>query len=443
MIRRLLVLTGIGICVAGWVAAGRSPQHRDTSAAIAPVVRPPYNPNAAQKAVAFHTGRVRRDPQGAIGWGMLAGAYLQRYRETGDLQDALRAEQAARKSLAIRTRYNEAALNQLALSLSAQHRFAEALAAVQRVLARDPENRQARLLASEIQVELGDYEAADRTQREGKPHREDIYEMALRARMMELSGQPLSALRLLCAAQAAANRNLDLPQENVAWFSLRVGDCLANQGRVEEAERAYREALRVFPRDYKAMTAMAKLAAGRGAWRDVLDWGKQAADIVPSPEVMGLLGDAYAARNKPKEAKRYYGLVETMGGLSRSQGVVYDRQRALFCADHDIHLDEALRLARRELKTRHDIYAYDTLAWVCFKKGRLQEADEAMRNALKRGAQDAKLFYHAGRIAYARGDRSRAKTYLARALACNPYFHPSAPQQARALLAKLDPVERS
>ena len=51
------------------------------------------------------------------------------------------------------------------------------------------------------------------------------------------------------------------------------------------------------------------------------------------------------------------------------------------------------------------------------------EALAAMTEALKLGTQDARLFFHAGMIYHQLGDIVRAKTYLARALATNPYFH--------------------
>ncbi len=210
---------------------------------------------------------------------------------------------------------------------------------------------------------------------------------------------------------------------------------MAGMGRAVEAEKAFREAIALFPRDYRAMTALARLDAAKGDWQGALTWGQKAAEIVPTPEVVALLGDAFAAQGNPRAAQAQYRLIEAMGTLARAQGVVYDRQRALFCADHDLHLDEALRLAQRELQDRQDIYAYDTLAWVLLKNGRPKEAEAAMERALSQGTQDALLFYHAGRIAEAQGHRARAEDFLIRALSINPYFHPLAPADARKRLA--------
>jgi hypothetical protein len=51
--------------------------------------------------VAFWLKRVQAEPTGAIALRELAGAYLARARETGDISYAVKAEQAARKSLQV------------------------------------------------------------------------------------------------------------------------------------------------------------------------------------------------------------------------------------------------------------------------------------------------------------------------------------------------------
>lgn len=423
--------------VMGWALFGHAkPNPMLRNARHSVEARAPYDPHAIQKSIAFYAMRAKRDPQSALDYTMLAGAYLQRCRETGDLQDATRAEQAARHSLHIRTRRNAAAYSVLASCLLTQHRFDEALASATTARALQPDNTQAGYLCAEILLERGDYAAAEALERSnGQP--EEAVGKALRARFLEINGQPENALTLLRQAQELADRNVDLPRENLAWFHMRVGDELANLGRADAAEQAYREAVEIFPHDYRVLAGLTRLAAGRGDWNATLDWGQKAAAIVPTPEVLALLGDAYTALGRKVEAERQYSLIETIAGLSRAQGSVYDRQRVLFCADHNRHLDEAITLARRELTTRHDIYAYDTLAWICCRTGRLDEAAKAMKQALSRNTQDARLFYHAGVLAYQRGERAQAKTCLTRCLAINPYFQPFAPAEARQLLAQL------
>ncbi len=105
-------------------------------------------------------------------------------------------------------------------------------------------------------------------------------------------------------------------------------------------------------------------------------------------------------------------------------GALYSRQLALFYADHDLKAEEAYANAKREYAVRHDIYGADAVAWTALKAGKLVEAQAAMKEALRLGTRDAKLFYHAGMITRAVGDRASARDYLQHALRLNPQFDP-------------------
>ncbi len=400
-------------------------------------LRPDYDPTLLPKTMAFHEKRLKETPNSAMELNFLAANYNQLCRETGDIADTFRAEQLARRSLKVRTNHNATAFYTLANSLFTQHRFLEALAIGKALAARSSDDLQAAYLMVENQTELGDYAEAEKTLQGTQPHLDDPFGMVLRARLLEMNGQAGAALTQLERARDAAAQNIDIPRENLAWFCMRVGDLQAVQGQVVPAEKSYQEALALFPNDQRTLTALTRLSAARGDWAATLSWGQKAANIVPTPEVVALLGDAYKAQGNLQEANAQYALLETMHHLDRAQGGVYDRQRALYLADHDLRLDEALALARKELKMRHDVYAYDTLAWVCCKKGLYEEAEQAIDKALAHNNQDPKLLYHAGMIAAERGEKPKAKQYLTQALSINAYFLPFAPSQARSVLTTL------
>ena len=405
-----------------------------SSSAASPIGHAPYDPNAVQKTIEFYARRVRENPRGAIEYSLLAAAYLQKCRETGDIDNAARAEQAARHSLAIRTRNNYAAVDNLALSLLTQHRFEEAARLVKKPTAVTPDDLQAVYLRAECLIELGEYDNAKKILVSSGAKDDNAFANTLRARLQILEGKPQSACYLLQRAQTQADNNSDMPASNTAWFHMRRGDCLAGMGRAEEAEQAYHGALTLFPGDYRTLTALCRQSAGQGHWQKAIEWGQKAAAIVPADDTLALLYDAYIAIGNKTEAQNQLRILETIAHLSRLQGVIYDRQRALFYADHNRNLPEALALARKEMRLRHDIYAYDTLAWTCFKNNKTGEARAAADKAMRYGTQDALLFYHAGMIALAQGETVRGKSLLEQALHINPYFHPTAPSQIKSLL---------
>ena len=60
-----------------------------------------------------------------------------------------------------------------------------------------------------------------------------------------------------------------------------------------------------------------------------------------------------------------------------------------------------------------------------------------MARALALGTRDAMLYFHAGMIDRALGDTASARARLETALAINPWWHPSQPAEARAVLDSL------
>ena len=397
-------------------------------------LRAPYDPQLVHKTLEFWAKSSQRDNLDAISRAQLAHWYLESYRETGDSADITRAEQAARASLAIRP--TDAALMQLARALLNQHRFAAALKEAKRAALVNPDGFR---LAADIEYEMGDYATAQKDLLKAPPQQEsDPSFYALLSRFSELRGDSKTQLDLLKRATQQADANIDDAVQSVSWFHERRGRALFMTGHLDEAEKSYRKALQVFPRDYRTMVAMARLEAARQNWKAAIEWGQKAAAIVPAPDTLALLGDAYQAQGEPNKAAAQFALVEKIGVLSRAQGNLYDRQRAIYYADHNMKAAQAVQLARGELKVRHDIYAYDTLAWTLFKAGKLDEAAQNMTKALKWNTRDASLWFHAGMIAAARGQKAEARRDLELALAINPQFHHSQPQLARATLAKLD-----
>ena len=414
----LAALAATGLTGRG-VSSGQEPPQASPTTQAVPVAteRTPYDPDQVRKTVAFWQAQSGRDAQGAIALRELAAAYLSLQRETGDIADAVRAEDAARRSLKVLSRGNSGAATRLARALLAQHRFPEALAIATLIASGDPQGSR---LVADIQLELGDYDAARKALEAVPAESEDMNYKALRARFEAIDGRPDQALRLMKEARALADERPDMPAEVVAWYGTMVGHMLIDSGQLDEGEKSCHEALKVFPRDYRAMTGLAEAATWRGDHQGAVDWGLKALAIsAQNPEALRLVGEGYAAMGKQQEADEQYRRLET---LAHSFPRIYDRHWVLFCADNDRHLDEALALARKDLELRHDIHGYDALAWACYKKGLLPEAGRMMEEALARGTQEAPLLQHAATIARALGDRGRADTLLARARVLNPYL---------------------
>jgi tetratricopeptide (TPR) repeat protein len=370
-------------------------------------------------SIAFYEGVAQRDSSGGMALGQLALFYMRRARATGDYQDVLRSESAARKSLENRGAHNTRARQALAASLLSEHRFGDALGIAQELSTRDPSNAAFRASLGEIQMELGHYEDAQATFASVAGNASDLSVAPRLARWAELRGHPDSAYRLLNAALLAVIDRRDVPVEQKAWFWLRMGDLQFRRGQIDEAASDYRRGLAAHADDYRLLSAMAKLEGARLDWQKAIEYGERSVAVSFDPATLGVLSDGYAALGDSAKANEYAHAMEV---AVSTQAAAYHRAWSLFLLDHGRRVGEVLAKAQEELHTRQDIYGFDVVAWALHASGRDLEAHEAMRHALALGTQDAMLFYHAAAIDRALGNREVAGKELARALSLNPYL---------------------
>src|SRR5687767_13465260 len=231
--------------------------------------------------IALYERRVVEDPASAADFQRLAALQLQRGRETGDLEHYRRAEAAARTSLGLRSDRNERALLVLASSLLAQHRFLEARDAARLLVERvgdAPIAPAARGLLAEVELELGNYAAADSLFTALQHRAEDLAIAPRLARWHEVHGRDPVADATLRGALTAALARHDLPPEQLAWFHLRVGDVALRRERWREARAVLHAGLAVSPEDARLLGALARLHAARGEWQRTLDYATRAGD---------------------------------------------------------------------------------------------------------------------------------------------------------------------
>lgn len=363
----------------------------------------------------------------------LAWSYIQKGRETGDVAYFTRAERLLEKTLA------QAGTNGEALGLRAwvalfKHEFKEAAVWGEKARAVRPKVSFHYGILSDAYLETGDYPKAIEAAQTMLDLNPDQGSFSRAAHLRSLHGDPEGAIELWQKAVHAGAP----AAENTAWCQVELGDEHFNIGRFKDAETAYQEALKTFPGYHRAAAGLARLRAGKGRAAEAITLYHQAIESIPYPHYIASLGDLYSKMGKPEEAKKQYALVEQIATLDQVNQVLYNRDLALFYADHDRNLGEALRLIEREAAVRKDIYTDDVLGWVYYKSQRYQEAERAAKRALRLGTKDPRLLYHAGMIARAVGKEKEAKRLLNQALALNPHFHPVYEQNARQTLVALE-----
>ena len=370
--------------------------------------------------IKFWQARFERDPRDFISLTFLGDAFIRKARETGDVTEYERADATLQKALKLHPNY-EVAQAYLSVVQYVKHDFLGALDLANQVYAAHPNAIQALATIGDAQLELGRYTEAETTyeQLNKKAPSAPVYTRL--ARLAWLHGQPTDALNLMQQAIADSDET-GLSGENSAWYHFQLGELYFNTGQLEKADAQYAVALKAFDNYYLALAGRGKVHAAQGDYNDAIKFYEEAVRIIPQPDMLAALGDLYTLTGDSVKAKQEYDTVEFIGKLQAINQVIYNRQLALFYANHNRNLEKSLIMAQKELENRKDIYAYDTDAWALYKNNRYSQAAEMMKHAMELGTRDAMLYYHAGMIYQSLGEDKQAEQMLSQALAINPHF---------------------
>jgi len=383
--------------------------------------------------------KVRQHPDDYVAYIKLAGYYLQRQRETGSIEYLTLAGRAARASLAILPpEQNYGGLAVLAQAEYALHNFAAARDHATRLTEVHATKSAGLQILSDALLELGEYESALRAlERLQHLAGQTVDTQTRLARSALLRGRPEDTAQYLSRAVVLALEQAPPQRETVAWCRWQLGETAFAIGDYATSERHYRDALTTFPDFFRAVASLGRVRAARGDLAGAIVQYERVVHLVPDPTFVAALGDLYALVGRGQVSEVQYELVEKIAQLGTVNGLLFNRQLALFYADHDRKAEEAYSLATQEYAIRRDIYGADIVAWTALKTGKIAEAQAAIKEALRLETRDARLFYHAGMIADAAGDRARAQEYLTRALTLSPEFDPVQATRARKALQQV------
>lgn len=376
--------------------------------------------------------RVREAPADHDAYVQLASAYLQKARETGGVAYYNRAEQVTARALELKPA-SAAALTTMGAVALARHEFPQALEWARRALEADPRNPHAYGVLGDAQVEMGQYEDAFQSYEVMVNLKPSLDSYARVSYARELTGDVEGAIEAMQMAIAAGPAQ----GESAAWAQVQLGELYFNTGHIDQAASHFQAALSAFPNYYLALSALAKARAAQGNLPDAIALYQRSTAILPQPSALAALADIFSRLGRSQEAQTLYDTISLIASLQSLNQQLYNRELVLFYADHDLKLPQALALAQQELAVRRDIFGYDALAWALYKNGRHAEAGQAMEQALSLGTQHASLFYHAGMVYYALGEREQARVYLERALGLNPHFSFLLADSARLTLKEL------
>ncbi len=386
------------------------------------------------RAIEVWSANIAAEPADFLSATNLAMLYHGRGQLTGSLDNHERALAAVRTALATAPTHAPARALEAAIRLTL-HDFAGALAAAEALYQDDPTQLGALATRADAELELGLIAEA----------RLDLAVLAAQAagpaidvrlaRLAFLSGNPTEAIRLArsardaARAEAAASGGID-----AGFYEFVAGEYARLAGDAAAARVGYEAALAIRPTDLGAMVGLARIDAYDGRLQSAVEGLQSAAAIAPQPETLALLGDLLRATDDISGADAAHDTVRFIERLDSLQGVVYDRQLLRFGLDHAGSATAIHEAARASLAARSDPAGHDLVAWALYRLGRFDEAALEITAARADGADDARLRFHDGAIAVARGDRGAGLALLESALALGPALDPIERAEAQRLI---------
>jgi tetratricopeptide (TPR) repeat protein len=401
-----------------------------SSPATGPTSRPATSPADERMAlvIRFLEQRVGRDADDITAQNRLAGEYLHRFRVAGDDRDLFRALAAAERSLAaVPAEVNAGGLAARARARFALHGFAAARDDGLRLVEQEPAKRYPLEILGDALLELGDYDAAADAYAKMAAFGDGDPDAASESRMARLAlvkGDLAGARKHFDSAVALAQVMLPPSPETLSWCLVQSGQLAFQTGDWATADRQYAAALEAHPDDWPAIDHVAELRAAEKRYPESIGLYERLIARVPRPELMQNLGDVCAAAGRADDAKRWRHAALEKYLQAASEGAAhYDHHLAGYYCDSEPNPAEAVRWAKKDMETRHSVYAWDGLAWALYQTGDMKAAAASMDKALALGTKDAHLLYHASLIYYRAGDAAKGKDCLRKAGEVNPKFN--------------------
>lgn len=385
----------------------------------------------AEIRIAAARRQIEADPERPEAHAALALALARRARETADPAYYDQASDAVAKALAHAPDNRDAERARIWVELG-RHEFAHALELAAAYNDKVPDDVLGYGFLVDANIELGNYDAAERAAQwmlDLRPG--NIPGLTRAAYLRELFGDVDGALDMM---RMALQRTQPAEAEDRAWIVTQIAHLHLSRGRVETADEALRQALDLFPDYHYALGILARVRTAQNRHDEAVALLERRYRNAPHAENLYVLAQALARAGRKVEARKAFLRFEQASSAEMNKADNSNHELVFYYADHARNPARALYVAKLEFARRQDVHTLDAYAWALYRNGRYADARMQMSHALEVGIKDAAMLYRAGAIFRRSGDRLGAIARLGESLDIDA--RSAVARQARELLAE-------
>jgi tetratricopeptide (TPR) repeat protein len=369
----------------------------------------PAKLSPAEQSMAAARRLIEKNPKNFEAYNALALALSRRARETSDINFYVQAEDALKKSFEISPENFDGERTAVWLLLG-RHEFPAALEKAKELNKKMPDDVMLYGFLTDANVELGNYDDAERAAQWMLNLRPGNLPGVTRAAYLrELFGDVNGALELMNMAYQSTPPS---EAEDRAWILSQIGYLQLSSGQTSDADKTLEQALEIFPGYHYALQNLAKVRIEQKRYAEAVSLLQQRYDSAKHAENLYDLAEALELAGRKDDAQKAFAEFEKKSLAESVRKDNSDRELIFYYADHAHQPVNSLKIAEQEFAWRHDVFTLDAYAWALHVNGRDSEAHKQIETALAVGIRDAKMLRRAGEIAWAVGDRAAAERYL-------------------------------
>lgn len=321
----------------------------------------------------------------------LSGLYSQLFEMTGNIRNLYQAEELLLDCNARVNGDHSGIHRSIAKNYISQHRFREALTHLEKAYAVGENKKATQKMLFDVNMELGNYEAAEKILDENKNFNDFDYLIRL-AKWNDYVGDLDNAIRLMEKAMKIAEKSGN--QGLKVWIYSNIADFYGHNGRIRDAYQYYLKTLKADNNNIYALKGIAWIAYSHE--HDI----EKASEIIDYIETQYTVPDLYLLKADMSEfsdnfTKKKLALNEYFYTLDKNYyGDMYNKYNVLLYAETPGKELKALKIAKREIDNRPTPESYDLLAWTYYNMGEFKKAYEIATEYTINKTHEPLVLYH-------------------------------------------------